>query len=373
MKSTFKIATFADIPVKLHWSFGLLFLWPAYVAYGTGFQLAIVGWLALFIIALFICVVLHEYGHALTAKHYGVKTRDIILSPIGGVARLERLPEQPWQEFAIALAGPLVNVAICFVMVPYFLVNSFDSVISIGQQLFLDRHAPALQDLSLNFIPFLFLINILLASFNLLPAFPMDGGRVFRALLSLRLGRRRATQFAAYLGQALAIGFMIHGFYNGVFLNIFIGLFVFFTASQEYRMVKMESFLTEQKVGDLLRRQFTVLRPDESLVRAIEGLKQGVEKNFLVMDEAEEQVLGVVHEEFLLEAIKQEDETALVITYLSDRFETVGPELSLKAIFFKMQEKGYSILPVYEANELIGVIDVSMMNNFLRLQQKLIK
>ena len=372
MRGTFKIVTVADIPVKLHWTFGLLLLWPAYVAYGTGFQLGLVAWLALFILALFFCVVLHEYGHALTARHYGVKTRDIILSPIGGVARLERLPEQPWQEFSIALAGPLVNVAICCVMAPYFLIYPFDSVWTIARQLLQGGSAPTLADLSLHFIPILFMINILLASFNLLPAFPMDGGRVFRALLSIRLGRRRATQLAAYVGQALAVGFMFHGFYQGVFLNIFIGLVVFFTAAQEYRVVRLESLLTENTVRELLRRQFTALRSEESLERAVEGLKQGVEKNFLVMNEAEK-VIGVLHEEFLLEAIKQKDESAPVASYLSDRFEVIDPDTSLKTIFLKMQEQGYSILPVYEDDKLVGVIDVSMMNNFLRLQQKLIK
>ena len=369
MKGSFKLASIAGIPIKVHWSFGLLLFWLLYIAYATGFHLPSVGWLALFILALFICVVMHEYGHALTARHYGVTTRDIILSPIGGIARLERLPDKPLQELLIALAGPLVNVGICLLILPYFLIYSFDGVWEIVEMT-AGRRRLSLADFSINFLPILFLLNILLAGFNLLPAFPMDGGRVFRALLSIRLGRRRATRIAALLGQILAVAFMAYGFFGGSFINIFIGLFVFFTASQEYRMVRMESILEEHRVGDLLRRQFTILRTDDAMQLAIEGVQSGVERNFLVSD-AEGKISGVLHEAFIMEAIKKGAAQAPVAEYQSPKFEPVSPEDSLRSVFYKMQEKGYSILPVYREEELLGVIDVSMMNNFLRVQQKL--
>ncbi len=226
MSGSLRIITIADIPVKIHWTFGLLILALLYLAYVSGFNLQVVGWLALFIVSLFVCIVLHEYGHALTARRYGVKTRDIILSPIGGVARLEQLPDKPMQEFFIALAGPLVNVAICFAMVPYFMWYSFDGLWEVVEA-YRHQGGTSFSDFSVNFLPLLFLLNILLAGFNLLPAFPMDGGRVFRALLSLRFGRRRATRIASLLGQFLAVGFMAWGFFVGSMINIFVGLFVF--------------------------------------------------------------------------------------------------------------------------------------------------
>lgn len=367
MKGSITLAKIADIPVKVHWTFGLLVFWLIYVAYATGFNFELVAWLALFVAALFFCVVLHEYGHALTARYYGVSTRDIILSPIGGVARLERLPSKPIQEFFIALAGPLVNLFICLVMLPYFLVYSFDGIWEIIQMAQTQR-GPSIADFSTRFLPILFMLNILLAGFNLLPAFPMDGGRIFRALLSIKLGRRLATRIAALLGQLMAVGFILYGFYYGSITNVFIGLFVFITASQEYRMVKMESILQENMVGDILRREFTSLLPGDTMQSAIERMNTGEEKNFLVMDE--DVVVGVLHEEFILEAVKRKDHDAFVGEYQSQKFEPTHQAETLKSIFHKMSANGYSILPVYEANELIGVIDVSMMNNFLRVQQK---
>lgn len=371
MKGSLTIATIADIPVKVHWTFGLFALVLVYLTYISGFNYSMVGWVALFILALFVCVVLHEYGHALTARHYGVKTRDIILSPIGGIARLERLPEKPVQEFFIALAGPLVNMAICFVMIPYFMLYSFDGVWELVGRFGQARHAPTLEDVSLNFLPILFLLNILLAGFNLLPAFPMDGGRIFRALLSIRLGRRLATRIASYLGQAVAVGFVFMGFYGWGFTYIFIGLFVFITAAQEYRMVRMEGILEENKVKDVIRNQFTRLLPSDQMQLAIDGVNTGVERNYLVMDELEGQVIGVLHEEFILEALKKNDHQAPVAEYLSPKFAESHQEETLKSIFYKMSENGYSILPVYEEGHLIGVVDVSLMNNFLRVQQKI--
>ncbi len=370
MSGSFRIITIAEIPVKIHWTFGLLIFALLYLAYISGFNLQVVGWLALFIFSLFLCIVLHEYGHALTARRYGVKTRDIILSPIGGVARLEQLPDKPMQEFFIALAGPLVNVAICFAMVPYFMLYSFDGLWEVIES-YRNQGGTSFSDFSVNFLPLLFLLNILLAGFNLLPAFPMDGGRVFRALLSLRFGRRKATRIASLLGQTLAVGFMIYGFFLGSMINIFVGLFVFITASQEYRMVKMESVLKENKVGDILRRQFTSLIPSDAMQLAFDGLKTGIERNYLVMDENREKVIGVLHEEFILEALKKKDHDALVETYVSEKFEASKPEQTLQEIFHKMSEQGYSILPVYEEEQLVGVIDVSMMNNFLMVQQKI--
>ena len=228
MKGAFRIITLFGIPVQLHWSFGLIVFWILYVAYSSGMDLQSMLWFSLFIIALFICVVMHEFGHALSARRYGVNTRDITLLPIGGVARLERLPDKPIQEFVVAIAGPLVNVAIALVLgLGLWLFSSYDEILGVIQQMDQQNAFSGL----LNFVIMLVCLNAMLVGFNLLPAFPMDGGRIFRSLLSIRLGRVKATRIASYIGQLLALGFFGWGMYNGEFILGLIGIFVFFTGS----------------------------------------------------------------------------------------------------------------------------------------------
>ena len=192
MKLSLKLGSFAGIRVYLHWTFVLLLGWILFSHLGQGHEWA-EAWRGVgFIIALFGCVLLHEFGHALTAKRYGIRTRDITLLPIGGIARLERLPENPRHELWVTLAGPAVNVVIAGVLfaVLYFVypVNEFSQA----------------RLLEGNFLVRLMWVNVFLGAFNLLPAFPMDGGRVLRALLSMRLGRARATRLAASIGQGMA-------------------------------------------------------------------------------------------------------------------------------------------------------------------------
>ncbi len=362
MKGAWRIATIAGIPVEIHWTFALLGVYVFYLGQTYGLDWSTMGWIALLILSLFACVILHEFGHALTARRYGVHTRDIILSPIGGVARLERLPEKPIQEFYIALAGPIVNIMIVLVLLPYFFIYSlqdFKTHLDVGN--FSDP---------VQVIPFLILGNITLAGFNLLPAFPMDGGRILRALLAIRWGRLKATRIAAYLGNFAGIMMVAYGVYAGHLTSIFIGIFVFMLAMQEYRMVRMESLLKGTPISEILRTQFTLLPADVPMSQALEIFQHGLEKSFLVTDDTRE-VAGVLHEAFLVEARKTNDIEAPILEYTSQRFEKVQPDTSLFEIFQKMQHKGYSILPVYdETDVLLGVVDISMLNNFLRFQRK---
>jgi len=367
MKGSLKIAKMFGIPVKLHWSFSLLTLYILYFRY-TGMDWNSIALMVLYLLGLFFCVVLHEYGHALTARKYGVATRDIILSPIGGVARLERLPEKPIQEFYVAIAGPLVNVAIVLLIIP-IIVLLFPNQISWDSGFI--RSILNLIDFSspLKIIPFLLLGNVMLAGFNLLPAFPMDGGRIFRSLLSIKIGSLRATQIASYLGNFFGVAMVAYGIYHSHIVTSLIGVFIFLLATQEYRMVKMETLLKNHFVADIFRENFTRISLSEKMAIAEDHIKRGFEKNFLVFDE-EEKIAGILHEAFIMEAIRKQDSEGPVAEYLSHSFEPIYKTDSLERILKKMQEHGYSILPVFEEEELIGVVDVTMMNNFLRLKKK---
>lgn len=367
MKGSIQVAKLFDIPVKIHWSFSLFILYILYNGISNGNSWPAIMFMIVAGLSLFFCVVLHEYGHALTARYFGVSTRDIILSPIGGVARLERLPEKPIQEFYVAIAGPLVNVAIVLLIIPimYF---TFGDRLSWGEGFLssfiglFDFNSP------LTLLPFLVLGNVVLAGFNLLPAFPMDGGRIFRSLLSIKFGRLRATQVASFLGASFGI-FMIVvgilGILNSSMFTSLIGIFVFLMAIQEYRMVKMETILKSKTAGDLLRTDYTRIYLEQNMEDAIQEIKTGSEKSFLVFDE-NEQISGVLHELFIREAIRKNDIFAPVAEYLSINYEAIQTDTSLNALLRKMQQHGYSILPVYFESELVGVIDVSMMNEFLR-------
>ena len=228
MRWSLKATRIAGIDVYIHFTFFLLLAWVAFIHWKqTGsIGAALVG--VLFILSIFACVVLHELGHALAAKKYAIRTRDIILLPIGGVARLEKMPDKPVQELWVALAGPAVNVGIATALAVYLYVsNSFSPV---------DQSTMT----TAPFLERILGVNIFLVLFNMIPAFPMDGGRVLRALLAMRLAYTRATRISANLGQGIALLFGIFGlFYNPLLL--FIAFFVWIGAAQEARMTQMKS------------------------------------------------------------------------------------------------------------------------------------
>jgi len=379
MKGAFQIAKFFGIPVQVHWTFVLIFVYVFYEGMGNSLSWMEMGWMLAFVLALFACVVLHEFGHALTARRFGVDTRDIILSPIGGVARLDRLPEQPMHEFLVAIAGPMVNIAIGVVLsfIPLLyseesrqdFMNFFMQILYPQSNYILSNPSP--------FQYFLFglvALNVVLAVFNLLPAFPMDGGRVLRALLSLRLGKLRATQVAVYIGQLIAVLLVGYGLWNYHYITALIGVFVFVTAANEYRMVKLDGVLEDHLVRDVLRPHFTKLYANDPVGLAMGPLNQGVERNFLVFDEWQN-LVGILTEDKLLEALNKQEEQGstppLAGQLVNTRFEAILASDSLKSLFPKIQWKGHLLLPVYEKGKLVGVVDRSALNNFISIQARL--
>ncbi|MBV8225277.1 MAG: site-2 protease family protein [Verrucomicrobia bacterium] len=225
MRSSIKIATIFGIDVRIHVTFFLVLAWIALVYYQTaGLSGAIQG--VLFMLVLFGCVLLHEFGHALAAREFGIKTPDITLLPIGGVARLSRIPDKPWQELVVAIAGPLVNVVIAAALT--FAIHGSTEILQI------DR----LENPRIELLDALRSINVMLVLFNMIPAFPMDGGRVLRSLLAMVMPYTLATQIAAWIGQGLAVVFAIFGL-RGNFFLIFIAFFIFVGAQQEVAMSKV--------------------------------------------------------------------------------------------------------------------------------------
>lgn len=330
-----------------------------YAGYDTNWDKTAMLWSGIFVLVLFILVVLHEFGHALTARRYGVSTRDIILLPIGGVARLDHLPEKPAHEFWVAIAGPLVNIAIAALLSLYLFRFTpeqrweiLNGVIYAKGNFFLDDYSNVDR-----FLFFMAWLNVILAAFNLIPAFPMDGGRILRALLSIPFGRVSATMLAARIGQLLALGMIVGGIWQQNPMYVLIGLFVLFTAESEYRSVKMEATVSQLKVDQLMRGQFSRIYITDSIQDVLQVYALGQEKNFLVFDEWQN-LLGVLPEFKLLEARKKKDLQAPVSKYmLPDIYPVVSAE-NLRQAFGILQSSDAGALPVFNPwNRLVGVVD----------------
>ncbi|MEM7102127.1 MAG: site-2 protease family protein [Bacteroidota bacterium] len=305
MRSSIKIATVRDIPIFIHWSFSLLVMFVVYQSYSEGLSFIHILWSVAFLLVIFFCVTLHELGHALAAERYGIDTQDITLLPIGGLARLKAMPEKPLHEFVVAIAGPLVNVAIAAVLTIYlFLFENFE----IG-----DEAYPT----SENFIFFVWAVNLFLVAFNLIPAFPMDGGRMLRALLSMRFSKVRATQVASILGRILAIIFVLYGlglypggnFADGNPFLALIGGFIYLSASREYQYEKLNSKLAGLTVRDLMTTNLplpinpgTLKGSGNYKVRATDELKY----IYLVMQQKRLKVLPVIDHDELVGILEYE-------------------------------------------------------------------
>lgn len=226
-----RMGAFLGVPIKIHYSIVLTFGLVAYVAIENDLSTAQTLGFGAYFLCLFICVLLHEYGHILMARHYGIETQDIILSPIGGIARLKGFPNKPGQEIIIALAGPLVNVIIVLMIRVIFWL------LGVG------RINPDIIDYSIfsnpiGFLHMVMVMNGFLCLFNLIPAFPMDGGRVFRGLLSYKMSKEKATYVASIVGRVFAVAFIALGIYNKMWVLVLIGVFVFFAAGIEYAAIK---------------------------------------------------------------------------------------------------------------------------------------
>ena len=242
---TWTIGRWADIPVRIHWSFGLLLLYVLFVAYSENSQTSEILWLVLLLVSLFAFVVQHEYGHALMARKYGSHTRDILILPIGGLARLESLPSKPIQEFWIAIAGPLVNLVWAIVLAAILLT-------AYGLDLELPVEGQGFEFNLQIYLLSILVMNAALFLFNLIPAFPMDGGRILRALLSIRLGQHKATIYATLISQILALAFVLIGLYFGHYVLMAIGLVIFLMARQNFRSARMAEKLEQTYAREFL-------------------------------------------------------------------------------------------------------------------------
>lgn len=252
LRWSLRLGSLLGVPVFVHWTFLLLLAWMmARPVLAHGVSAWRDGlWSVAFVIAVFACVLLHEMGHALAARLYSIRTRDIVLLPIGGVARLERMPERPWQEVVVAIAGPLVNVFLVVLLLPVALLRSGGGGFSLSPSGELSRST---------FLPALCAANIMLVAFNAIPAFPMDGGRVLRALMSLAMPRSRATMLAARSGQFVAVLLGATALFTGQFVLLLIAFFIFMAARDEAAVEHARAAVQGLRVRDVMLTRFSTM------------------------------------------------------------------------------------------------------------------
>jgi Zn-dependent protease len=351
MGGAFKIGRFSGIDVRVHWTFLLLLAFFAFIGYGAsgsplGALTAIVA-----IVALFFCVLLHEFGHSLVAQRLGIGIHSITLLPIGGVSNLESLPEKPADEVKISAAGPLVSVVLALMFfgvglllgaVPSTPADPFTGFGSVGQ-----------------FFYYLGYLNAVLAVFNLLPAFPLDGGRILRGLLATRLGAVRATDAASVVGQVFAAAFFVVGLLGGDILLALVAVFIFFGASGEAQMVKQRELTRGLTVSDVMgtKPRTETVTPNHTFGQVLELVIHGYQEDFPVLDDGK--LVGMLTRDEIMAAAHSPERYSSV----RDLMKTNVPTISSQADLFEdglriLQQSGLRALPVTENAELVGMLTI---------------
>jgi Zn-dependent protease len=359
MKANINLGSVSGIKIRMHWTFFFLIAWIVFDELNRGSTTERILFNVTFVLAVFFCVVLHELGHALTAKHFGVTTKKITLLPIGGVASLDKIPESPKQEFLIVIAGPLVNVVIAVLL--YFIVpiqsyadinftEAFDTLTSFTLQ---------------NFLFYLFIVNVALVLFNIIPAFPMDGGRILRALLATKMSRVKATQIATSIGQIIAVLFLLIGLLQNPILVI-IALFIFLGAYSENQMVQDLELIQGHTVEEAMLLDITTFKPEDPLDLVVNKIVSGTETNFVVVEDGT--VKGILYHKNIIE---NANKNILVKDVMTTNFTTLKSTDNLKKIYQLIFSQKQRFFPVVDNGKLLGAIDAINLNEYVLIQSKL--
>jgi Zn-dependent protease/CBS domain-containing protein len=354
MKWSWKIARIAGIDIYIHATF-LLLIYLVGISYWNqhGTLAAVISGIA-FILAIFACVVLHEFGHSLTARRYGIQTRGITLLPIGGIATLEKMPDDPRQEINVAIAGPAVNFIIAFMLYLYLDISNADV---------------ATQQVSMSggiSVHSLMMVNIFIGGFNLLPAFPMDGGRILRAALALRMDHATATQKAAHIGQFVALGLGVLGIIYNSFL-LFIAVFVWFGAAMESSAEQVKSILGQARARHAMLREFHSLSPEDTLAKAIELTLAGSQKDFPVGYRNDLQKI-LLHSD-LLRGLQEKGELARISELPLQKILSADVDEPLARLLERMQGSSAQLICVTDAGQVVGLLNIENIVELIKIQE----
>lgn len=354
MKGTWHIGRIAGIDIKIHLTFVFILIWFGLSAYFSGGTIVAAFNNVLFILALFLCVVLHEFGHALTARLFGIKTKDITLLPIGGVARLESMPEDPKEELLVAVAGPAVNAVISAGLFTGLLLSGFFS------------QPVNITGMLSNFWLQLLIANITLVFFNLIPAFPMDGGRVLRSLLALWMDHTRATRIAAFIGRGLALLMGIAGIFINPWL-ILTAVFIWFGAGAEAQATEMKAGLKGLVVRDALVSQYYQVEANQPLSEVFQ-LAMATGQSYLpVLSNGN--FLGIIRREDLPKTIDRLGNRTPAYAAINSEPEGLDPEMPLVDVLPKFATQ--RVLAVLDGRQLIGLVTPQSVQQRMWLNQRM--
>jgi Zn-dependent protease len=369
MSWSFRIAQVRGIEIRVHITFFLILVLGAVQWGGITGRLdgALFG--IVLMILLFTCVTLHELGHSLVALRFGIPVREITLLPLGGVAQITKNPDKPIQELLIAIAGPLVNVVIAAILV-VALGGFGDANVLNGRGLLSSLEEPSPQGL----LVWLLAANISLVVFNLIPAFPLDGGRVLRALLWMVMGYRRATRVASVIGQIIAIGLGLFGLLEGNFILILIAVFVFFGAGQENVMAESKTVLTTLRVGDAYNRYALTLAVGDRVSKAVDYLLTSYQPDFAVMQG--NNLIGIVTRSDVLRSLASSTIDPFVTEIMERDILKADASKTLQEVSELMTQQGKRVAAVFggpSGNAYFGLIsmeDISEAFTILEFQQR---
>ena len=370
MDSSLKIARIWGIDIQVHWSFVLILFYGAFLFSRNASNVlagAIYG--VIVILLLFLCVVLHEFGHAITAKYFGINVPHITLLPIGGVAQLERMPRKPMHEFLIAIAGPAVNFVLAALLLPVALLVVSMSMRAGTIWTMIPALMRAAQSMSLaGLLLTLAGTNLLLGIFNLLPAFPMDGGRILRALLALRLQYIPATRIAVLVGRGMAILFAIWGIFGGDILLLLIAFFVYVGGRGELEAVQSRYILKDFSARQAVNKDAHVLYTSEPISRAVDYIMTSYQGDFPVYDLGHNMV-GVLTRPRLVATLRGQGQEGRIVDVMIPhaRVPVTDAETSLADVWEKMLEARSRVIIVQDEGQFLGLITLDDINELIQV------
>lgn len=348
MKGSFKLAKVMGIDIDIHFTFFLLLAFFALILGGRGLVL---------ILGIFFFVTIHELCHSLAAAYFGIKVKRITLLPIGGVASMEEIPKKPHQELIISLAGPLSNLAIVVIFYyPLYLLLGKETLM----YPFMVITGQAEYAGNFNLIAHIYWINLVLAVFNILPAFPMDGGRALRALLSSKMGFKKATQVAVRLGHIFALLFGYIGLVNGHIFLLIIAVFIYMAASSEGMQVAVQETIKKFKVKDILADDFRSVSSSATLGELMELVFHTHQEDFPVING--DVLEGFVTRRILISAVHERGRSVAVGEVMRRDIKPVKPTTSLSEVQKAMIQHNTSAFPVESGGEIVGVITLDDIN-----------
>ena len=358
MYGAIRFFSIGGITVRVHWTFLLVIGWIILLNVQSGIQADQLLWSTLFILALFACIILHESGHAWAASWFGIKAKNILLLPIGGVAGIEKFPDKPIQELLISASGPIVNLLIAMLLWLVFLKDGSIWVmlpygsISEGSYFFQN----------------MYLVNIGIAFFNLIPAFPLDGGRIFRSLLAMRMNYVKATTIAAATGKIFAVFFIGAGIVLVNFALPLIGFFIMFSANTEEFYLRIKALLKDIRVKDIAIHHYHAFKADMRVKEAAEILKNNYSRYFILTDELSKPI-GTVSRMNIIKALAEKKYNKTLEQLASKEVQILDCNTAVEHILGQLARNQDHLYPVTEDGHYTGAIDLNQVIEFLLLHQ----